>query len=214
MYKAIVFDLDGTLLDTLDDLMDAVNAALLCFGLRQRTREEIREFVGNGAATLIRRAAGEENAEKHAEILQAFRKYYGAHCADKTKPYEGVLPLLETLKKRGVRTAVLSNKPDAAVKALADRYFPSLLCEAAGENEAAGIKRKPAPDALFAVMERAGVKASETLYVGDSDVDVLTAKNAGVACIAVTWGFRDRAFLKEHGATAFADTPQDILSWL
>ena len=213
MYKAIVFDLDGTLLDTLDDLADAVNAALRSFSLPTRTLDEVRQFVGNGAAKLVARAAGEKQAERHAAILQAFRDYYAVHCADKTKPYDGVLTLLSALKSRGVKTAVLSNKPDAAVKALAARYFPNLLLEAAGENEAAGIKRKPAPDALFAVMKRLGVNERETLYVGDSDVDVQTAKNAGVDCVAVTWGFRDEAFLAAHGATKFVRSPLEILEY-
>jgi cysteine synthase A len=213
MYKAIVFDLDGTLLDTLEDLADAVNAALRSFSLPTRSLDEVREFVGNGAANLIARAAGEENAERHAEILQAFREYYAVHCADKTKPYDGVLSLLAGLKSRGVKTAVLSNKPDSAVKALAIEYFPNLLCEVAGENERAGIKRKPAPDALFAVMERLGVNERETLYVGDSDVDVQTAKNAGVDCVAVTWGFRDETFLAKHGATKFVRSPLEILEY-
>ena len=152
MYKTIIFDLDGTLLDTLDDLKNATNAALRKFELKTRTREEVRSFVGNGIKKLIERALGEHTAN-FDEVLADFKRYYGEHCADETKPYEGILPLLTALKARGVKTAVLSNKADFAVKKLAKAYFDGLLLGAVGENEEAGIRKKPAPDALFAVMK-------------------------------------------------------------
>lgn len=211
MYQALVFDLDGTLLDTLDDLTDAVNAAMQSVGLPLRTRTEVCSFVGNGIAKLIERAVG-VHADKAPKALACFKEYYAVHCADKTKPYEGILPLLQILKDRGVKTVVLSNKADFAVKALAERYFGGLLLEAVGENESAGIRKKPAPDSLLAVMQRLGVTPSQTLYVGDSEVDIQTAKNAGVDCACVTWGFREKAFLQENGGTLFIDKPNDLLT--
>jgi phosphoglycolate phosphatase len=208
----MVFDLDGTLLNTLDDLTDAVNFALQSLGLAQRTREEVCSFVGDGIARLIERAVGEAK-EQVPKALSIFKEFYAAHCADKTKPYEGILPLLQTLKDKGVKTAVLSNKADFAVKALADTYFKGLLLEAVGENESLGIRKKPAPDALLAVMERLGVSNNQTLYIGDSEVDIQTAKNAGVACACVTWGFREKAFLEKNGAEIFIDEPNELLGY-
>ena len=209
MYKAVVFDLDGTLLYTLDDLAAAVNHALACYDYPTRTREEVRNFIGNGVRLLMQRAVGKED-ERFEEILNEFKTYYAVHCADETKPYEGVETLLKSLLAKGVKTAVLSNKSDSAVKTLADRYFPGLFIEALGENEACGIRKKPAPDALLAVMERLGVTAAETVYVGDSEVDIQTADNAGVACISVLWGFKDEVFLRENGGTVFARECKEI----
>lgn len=214
MYETIVFDLDGTLLDTLEDLANATNAALTFCGLPLRTVEEVRAFVGNGAKKLIERAVGEGNQHLTEKALRAFKEYYGAHCADKTAPYEGILPLLCTLQDLGVKTAVLSNKPDFAVKSLAERYFGGLLQEAVGENEAAGIRKKPAPDALFTVMAGLSADPKTTVYVGDSEVDIQTAKNAGVDCICVTWGFRDKAFLQEQGGERFVDSPAEFLDFI
>ena len=210
MYKALVFDLDGTLLDTLGDLTDAVNYALQEVGLPNRTKDEVCSFVGNGIAKLIERAVG-EYAEKAESALALFKAYYKEHCADKTQPYEGILPLLQDLKARGVKTAVVSNKADFAVKALAKRYFDGLLLEAVGENESAGISKKPAPDSLLAVMQSLGVTKQETLYIGDSDIDIQTAKNAGVDCACVTWGFRSKEFLYQHGGKRFVDKPCQLL---
>ncbi len=212
MYQTIIFDLDGTLLDTLDDLADAVNYALQSFDLPLRTREEVRSFVGNGVANLMQRAVGETHL-KQSEILETFRAYYKAHCEDKTKPYEGVIELLSELKKRGIKTAVVSNKMDSAVKALAKTYFNGLIGDTVGENEAAGIRRKPAPDSLIAVMEKLGADKQSTVYVGDSEVDIQTANNAGVECISVTWGFKDEVFLIENGGKIFVDAPMDILNF-
>ena len=212
MYNAVIFDLDGTLLDTLDDLWAAVNAALKKFSLPIRTREEVRGFVGNGIVKLMERAAGQVEKEVFDGALAEFKSFYGEHCEDKTKPYEGVIELLTILKAKGIRTAVVSNKADFAVKKLAEGYFEGLLEYAVGENEEAGIRKKPAPDSLLAVMQSMGAGTSSTVYIGDSEVDIQTAKNAGVDCISVTWGFKDKQFLLDNGATVLVDAPEEILS--
>lgn len=212
MYRTVIFDLDGTLLNTLDDLTASVNFALASFSLPTRTKEQIRSFVGKGIATLIRRAIGYEHPN-FAKILQTFREHYGAHCKDKTKEYDGITPLLQELKARGVQTAVVSNKADFAVKTLSKEYFPNLLQEAVGENEAAGIAKKPAPDSLLAVMKKLNAEKATTVYVGDSEVDIQTAKNAGVDCISVAWGFKDEEFLRANGAKAFVRAPREILDF-
>ena len=213
MYETVVFDLDGTLLDTLDDLHGAVNYALAAYGLPLRSKEEVRAFVGNGILKLIERSIGDTPCLDFNGVLTAFKEYYKAHCKDKTAPYEGVLPLLSELKARGIKTAVVSNKADFAVKLLAEEYFNGLLLAAVGENESAGIRKKPAPDSLLSVMEQLGADAKTTVYVGDSEVDILTAQNAGVECLSVTWGFKDRNFLVENGAKIFIDEPSRILDY-
>lgn len=213
MYKTVIFDLDGTLLDTLADLHASVNAALAAYGLPSRSVEEVRAFVGNGIAKLIERAIGDKNYPDFEGVLSAFKEHYGAHCKDKTKPYGGILELLKKLQAAGVKTAVVSNKADFAVKLLAEEYFSGLLLYAVGENEAAGVRKKPAPDSLFAVMEKLNAKKEDAVYVGDSEVDIQTAQNAGVACISVTWGFKDREFLLTHGAKILIDTPDAILKY-
>ncbi len=212
-YDAIIFDLDGTLLDTLDDLRDAVNHALAEMGWPLRSREEIRQFVGNGVALLMERAvpAG-TSSEDTSKALGIFRDFYELHKKDKTAPYPGVTELLKALREKGYRLAVVSNKFDAAVKELMVDYFPGLLHSAAGENEAAGIPKKPNPAMVLQVLNGLGITSERAVYVGDSDVDLQTAKNAGLPCISVTWGFRDRDFLTTHGATVFADTPAEILA--
>jgi phosphoglycolate phosphatase len=159
----------------------------------------------------MQRAAGQVEEKVFEGVLAEFKRYYGEHCEDKTKPYEGIMPLLEELKARGIQTAVVSNKADFAVRKLAASYFGGLLAEAVGEDEEMGIRKKPAPDSLLAVMERLGAGTRSTVYVGDSEVDIQTAKNAGVDCISVTWGFKDKAFLIENGATTLIDTPSEIL---
>lgn len=213
VYETVIFDLDGTLLDTLDDLTAATNAALSAFGYPLRTRDEVRAFVGNGIRKLVERALGEA-ASHTEEALAVFKQYYAAHCADRTKAYPDIVLLLSELRRRGVSTAVVSNKADFAVKTLAKAYFGELLTEAIGENEGAGIRRKPAPDSLLAVMRRLGARPETTVYVGDSDVDIATAKNANVDHISVTWGFRDRAFLEAHGGEKFVDTPLALLRYV
>lgn len=213
MYEFIVFDLDGTLLDTLDDLTSAVNAALEKYHLPLRTREEVRGFVGNGIAKLMERAIGQQDFVHFQEVLSAFKEYYAAHCADLTKPYEGILSLLEECKKREIPVGVLSNKADFAVQALCKMYFGDLISCCMGENEEAGIAKKPAPDALFALLDKMQIAKEKTVYVGDSEVDIQTANNAEVDCISVTWGFKDRAFLEKEGGEIFVDQPMQILSY-
>ncbi|MBQ8343003.1 MAG: HAD-IA family hydrolase [Clostridia bacterium] len=213
MYETVVFDLDGTLLDTLDDLHGAVNAALAAYRLPMRSREEVRAFVGNGIVKLMERAVGEKDRPDFEGILTAFKAHYKEHCKDKTAAYAGIMPLLSALKECGVKTAVVSNKADFAVKLLAEEYFDGLLLSAVGENESAGIRKKPAPDSLLSVMEELNADKKTTVYVGDSEVDILTAQNAGVDCLSVTWGFKDRAFLKENGAKILIDEPSQILAY-
>ena len=208
MYKTVIFDLDGTLLDTLQDLHSSVNAALAQYGLPSRSIDEVRCFIGNGIAKLVQRAIGTENQAYFDGVLSAFKAHYGAHCKDKTSPYEGVLEVWKTLKAAGVKTAVVSNKPDALVKALCEKYFDGLIDVAIGENEAGGERKKPAPDGLKRVLQTLGNGTS--VYIGDSDVDVQTAKNTGIDCISVSWGFRERAFLLERGATKIVDKAEEI----
>lgn len=212
MYEVIIFDLDGTLLNTLDDLHASVNAALAKFSFPSRTKDEVRSFVGNGIAKLVERAIGKPSPLFDATLAE-FKAHYGAHCTDATKPYDGVLLLLHTLKARGVKTAVVSNKADFAVKKLSKEYFGDLLSEAIGEDEEHGIRKKPDPDSLLFVMEKLGADKAKTVYVGDSEVDIQTAQNAGVDCISVTWGFKDEAFLQANGATVLAASPKEILKY-
>ena len=210
-YKLAVFDMDGTVLDTLDDLADAMNAALRETGMPERTREEVRKFVGNGAGELIRRAAPEGADDEALSALgAAFRARYYAHCADKTRPYDGIPGLLSALRAAGMKTAVVSNKPDKAVAKLAEDYFPRAFDIAVGERE--GVRRKPAPDAVLEVMKRLGAAAEETVYIGDSDVDCATAANAGTDFIGVCWGFRPREVLEESGAKVVCATADELLA--
>jgi len=211
--QAAVFDLDGTILDTLDDLSDSLAAVLRRAGLPERTREETRRFVGNGIRLLIERAVPKGTEQSKTDAVYAdFLSYYGAHCAEKTAPYPGIAETLRALRSAGIRTAVVSNKADAPVKTLVARYFPSLFDAAVGERE--GIRRKPAPDALFEVIRLLGVSPDGTVYVGDSDVDIETAKNAGIPCLSVAWGFRSRDFLFRHGATALIERPEELTALL
>ena len=214
-YKAVVFDLDGTLLDTLEDLTAAVNHALRECGYPEHTMDDVRGFVGNGIGMLIQRALPSEkdaDAEAYQLTLQAFKLYYAQHNCDTTVPYRGVPTLLRALRSAGVKIAVVSNKNDDNVKALCQRFFPGLVDEAAGERE--GVCRKPAPDTVLNVMKAFNVTPGETLYVGDSDVDVKTAANAGVDCAAVLWGFRSEKHLKEAGAETLFRSPAELKRWI
>ncbi len=206
----VIFDLDGTLLDTLQDLADAANYALRKEGMPERTIDEVRRFVGNGVRLLMIRAVpdGESNP-LFEETFAQFKEYYGEHCNDNTKPYEGMIELLETLKSKGYSVAIVSNKIDFAVKELSALYFKGIVPVAIGEKE--GVRRKPAPDTVREALKELGRTAEESVYVGDSDVDIETAKNAGMPCISVLWGFRDREFLEEHGAKRYARTAEDVL---
>lgn len=208
--KAVIFDLDGTLLDTLEDLHLSTNHALRACGFPERSLAEVRRFVGNGIGMLIRRAVPEGTSEAEVErCLAAFRSHYVLHCQDHTRLYPGIRPLLLELKRRGVAMAIVSNKLQAGVSELAHRFFGDTIQVAIGERE--GIARKPAPDMVFEAMRQLHVAPEDCLYVGDSDVDLATARNAGLPCISVLWGFRDREFLARHGATTFAARPDEIL---
>lgn len=208
-YKLAIFDLDGTILDTLEDLADATNYALGEHGYPLRTIEEVRRFVGNGIRKLIERAVPAGlTQEEISGVHQTFSAYYQKHCADKTCPYEGIVPLLQRLRAAGCLTAVVSNKADAAVQPLCQQYFENLFDYAVGER--AGINRKPAPDAVLEVLRRLGVEKIDAVYIGDSEVDIQTAANAGLDSIIVTWGFRDRAYLESQGGRRFADRPEEI----
>ena len=206
---AILWDLDGTLLNTLEDLADGTNAAMEHFEYPKRTLAEVRRFVGNGARRLIRLAVPEETCdEKVEEVLVWFQHFYAAHCQIKTRPYEGVLEALDALRELGYPMAVVSNKPDSAVKPLAAQYFPGLYAR----GESSDCPRKPAPDMVFKAMDALGVE--NCIYVGDSEVDVLTAKNAGVPCLSVLWGFRDKEDMLAVGAETFCDDPTQLVQIL
>jgi len=201
----ILFDLDGTLLDTLEDLADAVNAALNHFGCPARTLQEIRSMVGDGVRHLITQALpGREDDPDVDAVLAWYIPYYQAHCQDKTKPYEGVQQALKTLQSR-CPVAIVSNKPDKAVKTLCAQFFPGV--HAQGQVDT--CPRKPAPDMLHLTMRELGVETC--VYVGDTEVDVLTAQNAGVPCVTVLWGFRDRQLLERSGAKHFCHTPDGLI---
>lgn len=208
-YNAIIFDLDGTLLDTLEDLADAVNYALMKNEQPVRTIEEIKSFVGNGVRNLIIRAIeqGEQNPA-FEQIFQDFKAYYGVHCNDKTRPYEGIMDLLKELQQEGFLIAVVSNKLDSAVKELCELHFKGLIQVAIGDRE--NQARKPAPDMIHTALATLGAEKEQAIYIGDSEVDIQTARNAKIPCISVLWGFRTRRFLDEQGAMLFAKIPEDI----
>lgn len=197
----VLFDLDGTLLDTLEDLADSVNYALAQHGYPQRTLEEVRTFVGNGAAMLIKLSTS--YAEDYEQVLRTFQAYYKAHCQVKTGPYAGILDALAQIRAE-YPVAVVSNKPDPAVKALCDDYFGGVF--ALGERP--DCPRKPAPDMLYKAMEQLGV--DKAVYIGDSEVDVITAKNAGMPCISVLWGFRTEAEIRENGGSILCNDPKQL----
>ena len=210
-YSAVLFDLDGTLLDTLDDLTDAVNFALKGQGLPLCTREEVRGYIGNGIVMLLARSTKQRACEVNAErMLSDFKEYYSAHSQDKTRPYDGVMDLLSLLKAEGVKIGVVSNKVDFATKGLCKAYFGDYIDVAIGENEEGGVRKKPAPDSVFEAMRALSVEPTDTVYIGDSEVDIQTARNAGLACISVCWGFKDSEFLLENGATALAATVEEL----
>lgn len=208
-YKHYIFDLDGTLLSTLGDLAASTNHALRAFGMPERTIEEVRQFVGNGVGKLIERAvpAGTDDALR-AQVFATFRQHYLEHSLDTTKPYPGVEDTLRTLKRRGAKIAVVSNKLQAGVTELCRHFFPDTVDVAIGERE--GIRRKPCPDMVTEAMRRLGAAPGDTVYIGDSDVDIETARNSHLPCISVLWGFRDRDFLAAHGAERFVSKSEEI----
>ncbi|MBR2047304.1 MAG: HAD family hydrolase [Oscillospiraceae bacterium] len=203
----ILFDLDGTLLDTLEDLADATNFVMDTFGFPRRTIEEVRRFVGNGAMGLIRLAVPEGTAPDRAEeAFRAFQTHYRANCQKKTRAYDGIPQVLAWLKDQGYPVAIVSNKPDAAVKVLCADYFPGLYAR----GEAPDCPRKPAPDMAWKAAEYLGVKPERCIYVGDSDVDVRTARNAGMEPLSVLWGFRDEQEIRAAGGIHFCRTPAEL----
>ena len=209
-YSAYIFDLDGTLLNTLGDLCASCNYALKHMGFPTRTIDEVRRFVGNGVAKLIERAVPEGTpSDVTAETLAVFRKHYLDHGLDTTRPYDGITEMLEELKRRGKRIAVVSNKFNDATRQLCAHFFPTTVEVAIGETST--IRKKPAPDTVMEAIRQLGVDTDGAVYVGDSDVDIMTARNCDMPCISVLWGFRDKDFLVQHGATTFAKMPADIL---
>ena len=212
-FSTYIFDLDGTLLDTLGDLAASVNYALRTHGMPEHSVDDVRRFVGNGVRKLMERAVpdGADNP-RFDETFATFRQYYMAHSLDTTRPYEGIPETLAALKARGCHLAVVSNKMMAATQELCHYFFPDTIEVAIGEDEAGGIRRKPAPDTVFAALKALGVGKENAVYVGDSDVDIQTARNAGLPCISVLWGFRDRDFLISHGAQTFITHPAELLT--
>ena len=209
----VVFDMDGTVLNTLEDLAGSMNYSLKAVGMPERTVDEFRRFVGNGAREALRKSLPEGvPTDILDEMFPIFKEHYDEHCLDKTGPYEGILDLMKELKKRGYRMAIVSNKIDSAVKELNKKFFGDLIDVAIGEQP--GVNRKPAPDMVETALKELGSTKEESVYVGDSEVDYLTAKNSGLPCISVLWGFRDKEYLIEQGAYCFADAPADIVDMI
>ena len=210
MINTIIFDLDGTLLNTLEGLKNSTNFALKKFNCPEITLEQTRSFVGNGVRKLIERAIpnGEQNPD-FEKCLNTFKEHYSKTMYQKTVAYDGIEDMLTELKKRGVKTGVVSNKFDTAVKELCKNYFDGLIIVAIGESP--NVRKKPAPDSVLKAMKILGAKPENTLYVGDSDVDIQTAKNSNLKSVGVTWGFRDRELLEEEGADFIINTPCELL---
>lgn len=215
MIDTIIFDLDGTLLNTLEDLADSVNYVMKQYNLPVHSIEEIRNYVGNGAAKLMERAIplGVRDPA-YEKMLAAFRQHYRAHCEDKTMPYEGVTDLLGSLRQSGYRMAIVSNKPQGAVGQLNDKFFSEYVQAAMGESSE--VKKKPAPDMVYRALAKLSSDASRAVYVGDSEVDLQTAANVPMTCVSVTWGFRTREQLLAAGAVEenLIRTPQGLLAYL
>ena len=209
-YDCVIWDLDGTLLDTLVDLTASTNAALAEFGFPPRTPEQIRQVVGNGAANQLRKSLPEGAQVDFDALLAFYKAHYRAHCNEATRPYPGIPEALDALKARGYRQAVVSNKPDPAVKALCSAHFGDRLDLAVGECE--GVRRKPAPDSVLRAAALLGCKAP--VYIGDSEVDVVTAHNAAMPCISVSWGFRSAETLRDAGAAVIAPDVETLLALL
>ena len=211
MKNLFLFDLDGTLLDTLEDLAAATNHILRKYGYPPRSTEEIRALLGNGAHYQLRCALpGPVPEEQLQAYLADYTRYYEAHCQEHTRPYPGIEDMLASLQQHGARVAILSNKPDGATKQLCARYFPGIPAQ----GQTAQVRRKPAPDGVLALMAQMKAKPEETVYVGDSEVDLLTAQNSGIDSILVCWGFRSRQALEEAGAKRIVDRPEEILEAL
>lgn len=209
-FETYVFDLDGTLLETLKDLAASTNYALRTHNMPEHSIEDVRMFVGNGVKKLMERAIpnGIENPQ-FEDVYATFRQHYLEHNLDTTKPYEGIPELLAELKARGKKLAIVSNKFYAATQELARHFFPDTIEVAIGERE--NIKKKPAPDTVIEALRQLGASRETAVYIGDSDVDIMTAKNCNMPCVSVLWGFRDKEFLMEHGATFFVEKPCQLL---
>lgn len=213
MIDTVIFDLDGTLLNTLEDLKDSTNYALEEYGLPTRTTEEIRKFVGNGVELLIHRAVdGRLTEQDEKACLDVFKKHYSANMQNKTRPYDGILQLVRKLLEQKYKIAIVSNKFDSAVKGLNVDYFDGLFPVAIGASDT--VAKKPAPDSVYEALKQLHAKKEHAVYVGDSDVDYQTACNAGLPCVSVTWGFRDRDFLEKIGADCFISNPDELLEVL
>ncbi len=216
--KAVILDLDGTTLDTLDDLTAGVNHALQTHGFASHSRDAVRGFVGDGVRNLCIRALKAHGVEPDDELLNQvladFKTYYGEHGLDRTRPYEGIMSFLSECREQGLKVAVVSNKHDAMVKKLCAHFFGDLIQVARGEDVAHGVPKKPDPAGVLLALEELGASCDESIYIGDSDQDILTAANAGMPCISVTWGFRDETFLRQHGATILCHDPSEIFSLL
>lgn len=211
----VIFDLDGTLLNTLEDLKNSVNYAMRQCGYPEHTLEEIRTYVGNGILLLMQRAIpGGKEDPQFDKAFALFKEHYGKHCNDTTKPYDGIMELLHTLQKNKIKMAIVSNKADFAVKELNEIYFKELIPVAIGEKESEGIRKKPAPDTVMEALKELGSTSENSVYIGDSEVDIQTARNSGMEEILCDWGFRGEEFLKQHGARNLIKTPQEILSLL
>ena len=210
-YNTVIFDLDGTLLNTLDDLRDSLNDVLTGRGFAARTLEEVRRFVGNGVRNLVRLSVPENcNEEEVTDVMVEFKENYQHNMQNKTRPYNGIMELLLDLNRFNYKIAIVSNKYDNAVKELSKTYFGNLIQVAIGETSE--IKRKPAPDSIFTAVHELGSDLKNAVLVGDSETDVRTAKNAGIPCIGVTWGFRCREVLRREGADYLIDTPKELLT--
>jgi len=212
-YKAVLFDMDGTVLDTLADLTNAINHTLSDYGMPLLEKSQVAQYLGNGAAYLMSRAVPEGTPDAlREEMLRAYQPWYDSHCAILTAPYPGIVPLMKALREAGVKQAVISNKQDTAVKQLAAQHFPGLLETAVGESET--VRRKPNPDAVLAALREMGVEKRDAVYVGDTEVDLRTAENAGLACAVVGWGFRTEEQLHEAGARRIFRSAEELQAWL
>lgn len=209
----LIFDLDGTLLNTITDLHLALNYALKAHGFPEKTEQETQMLLGNGIDMLVAGALpnGKENP-KFSATFATFKDYYSHHLNDYTAPYAGIVPLLQELKSRHIKMGIVSNKFDEGVKALAHQYFSGLIDHAQGTSDT--VKKKPAPDAVFTLIKQLNAENEKNLYIGDSDVDMATAQNAGIPCISVSWGFRSRAFLESAGANPIIDVPKELLNYI
>ena len=211
MYKNIFFDLDGTLINSIYDLHDSVNYILNKYGYKERSLEEVNSFVGNGLKKLLLLSLPEKRDDFDL-IYNEFRDYYFTHCLIKTKPYDGIIEVLKKLKLKGIKLAVITNKPQNAAQEICEKFFNGLFDVVTGEKE--GIARKPEPEMVEITLKKLNAQKSETLYVGDSEVDILTGKNAGLKVLSVSYGFRDKTYLKSQGAGDIVDNTVDIYSFI